>query len=148
MKLKQLVVSIENSPERLFEVTNALGMAGINLRALNLVDTGAFGQLRLLVSDVVKARRILMELHMPAFENDVIAVEVPDVPNSLASLLKPLTEAGLHVVFMYAFSGFSGNNAVMIFRFSDNDRAIALLQKQGVRILDQAAFGMLEANGQ
>ena len=55
MKLKQIVVSIENSPGRLLEVTEALGEAGINLRALNLVDTGAFGQLRLLVSDVAKA---------------------------------------------------------------------------------------------
>jgi hypothetical protein len=59
MKLKQIVVSIENAPGRLFEVTNALGNAGINLRALNLVDTGAFGQLRLLVSDVPKAFDIL-----------------------------------------------------------------------------------------
>ena len=42
MKLKQIVVSIENAPGRLIEVTNALGNAGINLRALNLVDTGAF----------------------------------------------------------------------------------------------------------
>ena len=45
MKLKQIVVSIENAPGRLFEVTNALGNAGINLRALNLVDTGAFGKI-------------------------------------------------------------------------------------------------------
>ena len=59
MKLKQIVVSIENAPGRLYEVTEALGKAGINLRALNLVDTGAFGQLRLLVSDVAKARRVL-----------------------------------------------------------------------------------------
>ena len=66
MKLKQIVVSIENAPGRLMEVTNALGNAGINLRALNLVDTGAFGQLRLLVSDVVKARRILMRMEIPA----------------------------------------------------------------------------------
>ncbi len=42
MNLKQIVISIENAPGRLFEVTNALGDAGINLRALNLVDTGAF----------------------------------------------------------------------------------------------------------
>lgn len=147
MKLKQLVVSIENSPERLYEVTHALGEAGINLRALNLVDTGAFGQLRLLVSDVAKARQILMQLHMPAFENEVIAVEIPDIPNSLALLLKPLTDAGLHVVFMYAFAGFSGENAVMIFRFSDNDRAIELLQQAGITIIDQATFGMLDSNG-
>lgn len=148
MKLTQLVLSIENSPERLFEVTDALGKAGINLRALNLVDTGAFGQLRLLVSDVPKARKILMQLHMPAFENEVVAVEIPDKPNSLADLLKPLTNAGIHVVFMYAFSGFSGDHAVMIFRFSDNDKAVELLQKNGKQLLNTKAFGMLDSNGQ
>ncbi len=146
MKLKQLVVSIENSPERLHEVTRALGDAGINLKALNLVDTGAFGQLRLLVSDVTKARQILMQLQMPAFENEVIAVQLPDQPNSLANCLQFLTGTGVHVVFMYAFSGLSEDSAVMIFRFSDNDKAIELFQKQGVIILDQKAFGILESN--
>ena len=77
-KLKQIVISIENSPGRLYEVTHALGNAGINLRALNLVDTGAFGQLRLLVSDVAKARRLLMEMHIPAMVNEVIAAEIED----------------------------------------------------------------------
>ena len=147
MKLTQLVVSIENSPERLFEVTNALGEAGINLRALNLVDTGAFGQLRLLVSDVAKARKILMALHMPAFENEVVAVKIPDEPNSLANLLKPLTKAGVNVIFMYAFCGFSEHSAVMIFRFNDNDRAVELLRKNGSVLLDKQAFGMLDATG-
>ena len=95
MKLKQLVVSIENSPGRLYQVAAALGDAGINLRALNLVDTGAFGQLRLLVSDIAKARRILMELQLPAFANEVVAALIPDVPGSLADVLKPLNDAGI-----------------------------------------------------
>ena len=90
MNLKQIVISIENAPGRLFEVTNALGNAGINLRALNLVDTGAFGQLRLLVSDVGSARRILMKMQIPAFINEVVAAEIPDKPGSLASVLRPL----------------------------------------------------------
>ena len=98
MKLKQIVISIENSSERLLEVTRALGEQGINLRALSLVDTGAFGQLRLLVSDVAKTRRILMKMHMPAFVNDVVAVEVEDKPGSLARLLEPLTEAGEELI--------------------------------------------------
>ena len=34
MKLKQIVISIENSPGRLLEVADALGKAGINLRAI------------------------------------------------------------------------------------------------------------------
>ena len=41
MKLKQIVVSIENATGRLFEVTSALGNAGINLRGLSAAVIGA-----------------------------------------------------------------------------------------------------------
>jgi hypothetical protein len=146
MVLKQIVLSIENVPHRLYEVANALGDAGINLRALNLVDTGEFGQLKLLVSDVKKARRILMEMHMPAFINEVVAVEIPDVPKSLANMLKPLKDADVYLSSMYAFHGPSQGKAVMIFRFSDNDKAIEILREKGVTILDAKAFGMLEGD--
>ena len=144
MKLKQIVVSIENAPGRLFEVTNALGKAGINLRALNLVDTGAFGQLRLLVSDVAKARQILMEMAIPAHVNEVVAAEIEDKPGSLAKILQPLIAANVQVIFTYAFIGISQGKAVMIFRFSDNDRAIEVLQANGVRLLDSKSFDILE----
>jgi hypothetical protein len=144
LKLKQIVVSIENAPGRLHEVTEALGNAGINLRALNLVDTGAFGQLRLLVSDVATARKILMEMQIPAYVNEVVAAEIEDKPGSLAELLKPLTEGGVTVIFMYAFITFVQGNAIMIFRFNDNDKAIEVLKANGTNLLDAEAFGILE----
>ena len=140
LKLKQIVVSIENSPGRLLEVTESLGNAGINLRALNLVDTGAFGQLRLLVSDVATARKILMKMQIPAYVNEVVAAEIEDKPGSLAKLLKPLAEAGVTVIFMYAFITFEKGNAIMVFRFSNNDKAIEVLQAHGTNILDAKAF--------
>jgi hypothetical protein len=143
LKLKQIVVSIENAPGRLHEVTEALGNAGINLRALNLVDTGAFGQLRLLVSDVVTARKIHMEMQIPAYVNEVVAAEIEDKPGSLAELLKPLTKAGITVIFMYAFVTFAKGNAIMIFRFSNNDKAIDVLKSNGTHLLDSEAFGIL-----
>ncbi|MGD2011449.1 MAG: amino acid-binding protein [Desulfobacterales bacterium] len=144
MKLKQIVISIENSPGRLLEVADALGKAGINLRALNLVDTGAFGQLRLLVSDVVRARQILMEMHISAFVNEVVAAEIDDTPGSLAKLLRPLKDANINVIYMYAFIGSTTAKAIMIFRFSDNGLAIEVLKKGGYRLLDADAFGILE----
>lgn len=146
MNLKQIVVSIENSPNRLYRVIKAMGDAGINLRAMNLVDTGAFGQLRLLVSDVVKARKILMEMNIPAFVNTVIAAEIEDKPGSLAGILKPLMEADIRIEFMYAYTGGTGaGQAVMIFRFSDNDRAADVLRDHGVRILDAQTFNITES---
>jgi len=147
MKLTQISVFIENSPGRLFEVTHALGEAGINLRALNLVDISDFGVLRLLVSDVSTARRILMEKHMPARVDEVVAAEIEDRPGRLAGLLKPLLDAGVNVDYMYALIGFSAGMGVMIFRFSDNDKAIEILEDEGIKLLDAQAFGMIETKG-
>lgn len=147
MKLKQIVVSIENSPGRLLEVTETLGKSGINLRALNLVDTGAFGQLRLIVSDVGKARQILMKMQVSAFVNEVVAAEIDDTPGSLARLLKPLKDANVNVIFMYAFiGGFTEGKAVMIFRFSDNDKAIEILKESGHRLIDAETFGIIDTD--
>ncbi|MFH0728916.1 MAG: amino acid-binding protein [Pseudomonadota bacterium] len=144
MELKQIVIAIENSPSRLYNVIKGLSDAGINLRALNLVDTGDFGQLRLLVSDVNKARQILMEMNIPAYVNEVIAAEIEDKPGSLADILLPLMEANVRVAFMYAFIGKSVGKAIMIFRFTDNEKAIDIFQKNGVKILNADTFDIYE----
>lgn len=144
MELKQIVISIENSPSRLYNVIKGLSDAGVNLRALNLVDTGAFGQLRLLVSDVNKARQILMAMNIPAYVNEVVAAEIDDQPGSLAKILLPLMEANVRAAFMYAFIGKSVGKAIMIFRFTDNEKAIEIFQKNGVTLLNADTFDIYE----
>jgi hypothetical protein len=144
MKLKQLSIFLENAPGRLYEATRAFGDAGINLRSLCISDSSDFGVLRILVSDVAKARRVIMEKQLPARVDDVVAVEIDDVPGSLARVLQPFKESKVNVEYMYALGGTSSGKAVMVFRFSDNDRAIGILQASHVRILDADAFGMLE----
>ncbi|MDA8122224.1 MAG: amino acid-binding protein [Deltaproteobacteria bacterium] len=143
MKLKQLSIFLENAPGRLYEATHALGEAGLNLRSLCISDTSDFGILRILVSDVSTARRVIMEKQLPARVDDVIAAEIEDTPGSLARLLRPFKETKVNVEYMYALAGTSSGKAVMVFRFSDNDRAIEILRANKIRILDAAAFGIL-----
>ncbi|MFH2043775.1 MAG: amino acid-binding protein [Pseudomonadota bacterium] len=142
MKLKQIAVNIENSHGRLFEVIQILGKAGINLRALNLVDTGECGILRLIVSDLAKARRILMEKQLPAIVENVVAAEIEDKTGQLTALLKPLQNAKVRVVYMYTYIGFCSGKTIMIFRFSDNDKAIEVLQENGIKLIDAKALGI------
>jgi hypothetical protein len=146
MKLKQITISLENRHGRLYEVTRALGDRGINIRALNHVDTGAFGQLRMLVSDTVSARRLLMEKHLPAKIDDVVAVEIEDRPGSLADMLEILYTTDINAIYSYAFVGMSGHNAIMIFCFNDNDRAIDLLRKHNIKILTAKDFDINESS--
>jgi hypothetical protein len=89
-----------------------------------------------------------MEMEIPAFVNEVVAAEIEDKPGSLARILQPLADAKVYVVFMYAFIGFSQGQAVMIFRFSDNDKAVEVMQANKVNLLDAEAFDILEAPGQ
>ena len=147
MKLKQLSIFLENAPGRLYEATHALGEAGINLRSLCISDSSDFGVLRVLVSDVGKARRVIMEKQLPARIDDVVAVEIDDTPGSLARTLRPFKEVRVNVEYMYALAGASSGKAVMVFRFSDNDRAVDILRKHKVRILDAETFGILEGAG-
>lgn len=147
MKLKQLSVFLENAPGRLYEATHALGEAGINLRSLCISDTSDFGVLRILVSDIATARRVIMEKQLPARIDDVVAVEIEDTPGSLARLLRPLRDTKVNVEYMYALAGTSSGKAVMVFRFSDNDRAIEILRGNGIRPLDAESFGMIDNPG-
>jgi len=144
MKLKQISVPLENSIGRAYEVIGALGERGINLRALNLVDSGDFGELRLLVSNLAEARQILMEHRITAWVSEVVAFEIEDRPNALAEVLAHLTAARVPINYAYAFAGSVSGNAVMIFSFEDNDQAIETLQRIGVHLLDVKAFGMLD----
>ena len=87
-----------------------------------------------------------METQLPARVDDVVAVEIDDVPNSLAGVLYLLLGSQVNVEYMYALAGtgLSAGTAVMIFRFSDNDKAIGILLQNKVRILDADAFGIME----
>ena len=135
MIVKQISVFLENKSGRLAEVTKILADNGINIRALALADTADFGILRLIVDDMEKGSNVLKAAGYTLGETDVVAVEVVDSPGGLASILASLWEAGLDVGYMYAFVQSSGENAIMIFRFEDPDKAIQVFRESNVRIL-------------
>jgi hypothetical protein len=136
MKVDQISVFLENKPGTLAEVTRILGESGVNIRALSLADTKDFGIMRLIVNDHEKAREVLGRRGFTVRKTEVVAVEVPDRPGGLAEILKILAEGGINVEYLYAFVQHSGENAIIIFRFDETDRAISVLSEKKVRILE------------
>ena len=135
MQVEQISVFLENKTGRLAEVTRCLAMANVNIRALSLADTSDFGILRLIVNDVEKAVRVLRDAGHTVSLTDVVAVEVPDTPGGLASVLDPLRGAGVNVEYMYAFVEKATDKAVVIFRFENADAALKVLSKAGISVL-------------
>jgi hypothetical protein len=136
MRVEQIAVFLENRSGRLAEITSILADNGINIRALSVADTADFGILRLIVDKVPEAEKALREGGFTVGKTNVIAVEVPDRTGGLATVLKCIEKEALNVEYMYAFVNKTGENAVLIFRFDDMDKAIDSLQKDGFTILE------------
>jgi len=135
MKAEQISIFLENRAGRLEEVARLLAEAKINIRALSLADTSDFGILRLIVSDHEKAKKTLKDGGFTVGRNAVVAVEVPDTPGGLHSILKMLSAQGINVEYMYAFVQQSSKAATIIFRFDRTDQAIEVLTKNGITII-------------
>jgi hypothetical protein len=138
MKVEQISIFLENKPGVLEEVTRILKDAGINIRTLSLADTSDFGVLRLIVNDVDRASQVLKEQGFRTSRTIVVAVEVPDRPGGLHGILEVLSKNGINVEYLYAFVERSGEHAVIIFRFDAPDKAIDVLQKNGLTVLPGA----------
>ena len=136
MKLKQLSVFLENKPGRLRELCGLLADNEINIITLSLADTEQFGILRLIIRNYDQAKALLEEKGFVAKLTDVIAVEVNDQPGGLSKILEIEQESGISVEYMYAFTIKSGENAVLLFRFDDMDKAVEALQQAGLNVLD------------
>jgi hypothetical protein len=134
MKIRQISVFLENRPGRLSGLCRILAEAGVNLSTLTLSDNGEFGLLRLLTPDVDRAEKIIEKAGYAATTTEVVALQVPDRPGGLASVLAALEPPGISVEYMYAFAERPGREAVMVFRFDDMDRALAVLQAAGVGV--------------
>jgi len=135
MELEQISVFMENRPGSLADITGVLARADVNIRALSLADTADFGILRLVVNQPDAARCALKDNGFTVGTTTVLALEVPDRPGGLWQILQILATAALNVEYMYAFVQRSGENAVVIFRFDEPERAAVVLREAGVRVL-------------
>ena len=140
MKIHQLSLFLENKPGQLRIPCAALAKAGINIVTLSLADTKQFGILRLIVQDWQKAKAVLEQAGCIVNVAEVLAVQVADQPGGLAKILEVVDKAGANIEYMYAFTEKLGGKAVLVFRFTDPDKAIAALQVAQQNVLGSVAL--------
>jgi hypothetical protein len=117
-------------------VTQVLGKAGVNIRAVSLADTHDFGIVRLIVNDVDRAMQILRQEKFTVMETEVIAVEIPDEPGALSGILELLGTESVNVEYLYGFTEIKTGRAILIFRFEETMHAVKVLEAKGVKMLD------------
>ena len=136
LAIEQISVFIENETGGLADVVDALAEGAIDIRAMSIADQTDFGIVRLIVNDTERATAALKDAGFVVRRTPVVAVLVPDRPGGLAATLHALR--GIAVEYMYAFARKSGEQAVVVFRFDDAERAVAELRRAGASLLEPA----------
>ncbi len=143
MTINQLSIFVENKAGTVADITKSIASAGVSIRALSVADTQEFGILRLIVSDVEKAKDALHKNECVVSVTKVIGVEIPDVAGGLSSVLELMSENSINVEYLYAFITISGQHAYVVLRVEDNEKAAKILEENGVKLVTQADIDAL-----
>jgi hypothetical protein len=143
MPVKQILVSLENVPGKLLEVSESLGREGINIRAISVADTADISTVRFVADDPDKTVNILMSHGYTVRQTDVIAVEVPDHPGGLQAVLKPLRTAKINVLYLYPYLGRGeSDQAIIIVGVDKIKEAVDVLKKNWVHTFGREIYAL------
>ena len=138
MTISQLSVFVENKQGSMSGIAEVLAEAGIDIRALTIADTTDFGILRLIVKNPEEAKKVLQEKNFVVTINQVVGVEVPDEVGGLARVLRILDDALINIEYMYDFLAIKKKKAYIIIRVENNAKTVDLLEKNGIRCIEDS----------
>jgi len=141
MTVKQISISLDNTPGKFLAVSEYLGTEGINIRAISVADTSDISTVRFVTDDPEKTVNVLRSHNYAVKETEVIAVEVPDHPGGLQAVLKPLKAANINVLYLYTYLGRGESGVpVVIIGVDKTKEAIEVLNKNWVHTFGKEIY--------
>ena len=101
-RVKQLRVAIQNRPGTLAHVARVLGKARVDIQAFQTGTTGKKGYVEVLVNDIRRAKQILRRERFSFREQDVLRIELRNVPGALGVFAGKLAARGINIDSGYA----------------------------------------------
>ena len=143
MAIKQVSINLENVPGTLMDISERLGIEGINIRAISVAEADKISAVRFVTDNPAKTVNVLRSNNYAVVETDVIAVEVPDHPGGLLAVLKPLKAAKINVIYLYPYLGRSeSGQAIVIIAVDKTKEAISVLKKNWVRTFGPEIYAL------
>jgi hypothetical protein len=124
----ELRVITPNEPGILGRVLGTLANAGVNLRALNAYSEGDKGVFLMVTSDNTKAKKHLKILGYKITSNPVVTVLVEDRIGAGSEIGALLGNAVIDVDYCYGSSAGVGKKVLLVFKTSNNKRAVETLR--------------------
>ena len=126
-KQVEITVRVANGPASLGRLIAVASSCGTELLAACSYWDQAGAVVMLVAEDALRAKRTLEGEGFKCKANEVVLVEMPDIPGLAPLLGAKLTSAGIHVLYSYAFRS-GGDRSYVVFKTSNDDRAVYFLE--------------------
>jgi len=135
--VEQLSVFLDNRPGRLAELCNLMGDNGVDIRALQLVEAGEFGLVRMITDNNPKAIELLTKSKMSFRKGEVLGVLMEDKPGTMGLIATLLGNASVNIEYAYAFVTKIEEKAILILKVSDIKKSVDVLKSNKIKILEK-----------
>ncbi len=136
MIIQQLSIFLEDKAGSLERVTNILAQHGISMSAFCVADATDYGILRIVVSSPEKAVEVLRANNLSVNSTDVVCIKIKNVAGALNVALKVLSDNGISIDYMYAFTNSAEADVAMaVIHTSDSAKAVEILEANDVELI-------------
>lgn len=130
----QFSLFLVNKPGMLARVLQQLAGSKVNIVAMSMMDSTEHGVLRLVPENPERVRDALRTLDVPATEQQVLLVTLPNRPGALADVVERLASEHINVDYAYCTAGGArGGRSVGIFKVSNLKKAVQVLSERKPR---------------
>ena len=125
-RAKQFTVWLPNKPGSAAKFFSTLGKT--NLLAVSVLDSVDGCAVRLVASNSNQAARILAKACICSTTQDVLVVDLPNLPGALQKLCRKLARAKVNIEYMYGSAGARTAEAPVVLRVSSIAKAARALK--------------------
>jgi len=122
-RITQLTVSAQSKPGVLAKVCDAVARAGVNITALCAAESSGRGRIRLVVSDLARAKQALTAAKIRCGEEPALLLSLDDRPGALAAVAARLASAKVNIKCAYATVASAGAPAQVVVSVANSEKA-------------------------
>jgi hypothetical protein len=126
-RVMQLVVTTEDKPGMLAEVTESLAKENINIEAINAYPLQGKAVFYLIVRNSEAAKKALAAKGWQVKEEEVVVLDLENQPGSLYKVAAKFKAMNVNLLYCYGTTTAAQAVSHFVFRAADNDLAVNAL---------------------
>jgi hypothetical protein len=134
----QYSVFLENRVGQLLEVVRSFSGSKVKIVGLSISDSADCCIVRLILTHAEQGREMLVNNGLAFAYNELLAVELPQGPQSLVDLCTALLRAEINIHYAYPLIVHPHGRAAVAIHIDNVEQASSILHDQGFDILSEA----------